>query len=72
MEYVDELIEKTKKRMTLKEGYDLEREILDFLNNENISEELKFKLRDESLLEQVSILSDGYKKENQLEHYSIY
>ncbi len=67
---VDELIKKTKQRMTLEEAYKLEKEILKFLDDKNVSENDKIKLRCEGYLESVSIASDGYKHKNKLEHYS--
>lgn len=71
MEYVDELIKRTRKpHLGLEGGYLLEQEILKFLHDEKVPEEQKLKLRAEGLLEPVAMLSDGYKKKNKLEHYS--
>ena len=71
MEYVDELIKKTKQRFdNFEEPYLLEKEILIFLNDDNVSENEKNKLRNEGLLEYIAMLSDGYKKQNKLERYS--
>ena len=70
MEYVEELIKKTKRRMTLEEGYNLDKEILDFLRDEKVPEEQKRKLRDEGMLEMVAMISDGYMHKNKLEHYN--
>lgn len=66
---VDELIKKTKRRMTLEEAYKLEKEILKYLNDKNISKKDKTKLKNEGYLESVAIASDGYKHKNKLEHY---
>lgn len=71
MEYVDELIKKTKKRFSsLEEGYLLDKEILTFLHDPNVSEGKKKRLRSEGLLESVAMISDGYKKQHKLEHYN--
>ena len=70
MEYVDELIEKTRTVNTLKEGYELEKEILNFLHDNNVKEDDKQKLRSEGFLEAVTMISDGYKHKYHLEHYS--
>ena len=67
---VEELIKRTKRRMTLEEAYKLDKEIVDFLNDESVPTSEKIKLRAEGLLEPVSIASDGYKKKHKLEHYS--
>ncbi len=66
---VEKLIERTKKRMTLKEAYKLDKEIIKFLNDNSIPSNEKVKLRAEGLLEPVAIASDGYKKKHKLEHY---
>lgn len=66
---VDELIKRTKRRMTLEEAYKLDKEIIRFLNDSNVSKEDKAKLRNEGYLESVAIASDGYKHKNKLEHY---
>lgn len=66
---VEELIKRTKRRMTLEEAYKLDKEILNYLNDKNISEKDKAKLRNEGFLEAVAIASDGYKHKNKLEHY---
>ena len=71
MEYVDELIQKTRQRFSnLEEGYLLDKEILEFLHDEKVPEEQKRKLRAEGLLEPVAMLVDGYKQQKKLEHYS--
>ena len=63
MEYVDELIRRTRTPHSDWEGGCLlEQEILKFLHDEKISEEQKLKLRAEEFLESVAMLSDGYKK----------
>ena len=66
---IDELIKKTKQRMTLEEAYNLEKEIIRILNDKNVREKDKAKLRSEGYLESVAIASDGYKHKNKLEHY---
>lgn len=66
---VDELIKKTKQRMTLEEAYKLEKEILNYLNDKNVLDRDKTKLKNEGYLESVTIASDGYKHKNKLEHY---
>lgn len=67
---VEELIKRTKRRMTLEEAYELDIEIINFLNDDSVPKSEKIKLRVEGLLEPVAILSDGYKQEHKLEHYS--
>lgn len=66
MKHVDKLINRTKRRMTLEEAYYLEKEIIDFLNDANNSNEQKEKLKNKGLLELVAIASDGYKCKNKL------
>lgn len=66
---IDEIIKKTKQRMTLEEAYKLEKEILKILNDKSISKKDKAKPRSEGYLESVAIASDGYKYKNKLEHY---
>lgn len=66
---VDELIKRTRQRMTLEEAYNLEKEIIEFLNDDNVADVDKNKLKNEGLLEPVAIAADGYKHINKLEHY---
>ena len=66
---VEELIKRTKERMTLEEAYKLDKEIINFLNDKNVSNKEKNRLKSEGLLEPVAIASDGYKQKNKLEHY---
>jgi len=70
MEYVEELIKRTKIFSTLEEAYHLENEILEFLNSEDTPSEQKQRLKSEGFIEMVAIASDGYKFDNKLEHYS--
>lgn len=67
---VEELFKRTKKRMTLEETYKLDKEIVNFLNDESVPTSEKIKLRSEGLLEPVAIASGGYKQKHKLEHYS--
>lgn len=68
---VEELIKRTKQRMkSLEEAYKLDKEIVNFLNDDSVPKSEKIKLRAEGLLEPVAILADGYKQEHKLEHYS--
>lgn len=63
MNYVDELIEKTK--VTNKSGeywVELYEEIMDFLDG-NYPEEEKKKLKRKGMIEKVGILYEGYKDE---------
>ena len=50
--------------MTLEEAYKLDKEIINFLNDKNVSNKEKNRLKSEGLLEPVAIASDGYKQKN--------
>lgn len=71
MEYVDVLIKRINKRYkSLEEAFLLEKEVLKFLNSEQTPLEQKNKIKNKAYLEALAIASDGYKKQNKLEHYS--
>lgn len=60
MEDIDELIKKINRRMTPKEAYELNIQVLDILNNNEHSQDIKSHLKDNALLEPLAMLASCY------------
>lgn len=60
MEDIDELIIKINRRMTPKEAYELNKIVLEILKSDKYPEEYKTKLRNDAMIESLSMLASCY------------
>ena len=62
---IEELINKINRRMTPKEAYELNKNVLEILKSNKCTKEYKDKLKSDAMLEPLSMLASCYEEDTQ-------